>query len=97
VFGRIDVRRPQVRHQQLIAAEHVQGQGLLLKTDNWRLRTALVEAAWRWVNKDPAAKATFGRLVRNTGDVKKAIVGMARRLAITPVHTARPTCGIRPA
>src|SRR5690606_4242583 len=57
-------------------------EGPLLKTGNWRLRTALVEAAWRWVNKDPTAKATFGRLVRNTGDVKKATVGMARRLAI---------------
>lgn len=57
-------------------------EGPLLKTGNWRLRTALVEAAWRWVNKDPTAKATFGRLMRNTGDVKKAIVGMARRLAI---------------
>ena len=43
----------------------------------------LVEAAWRWVAGDEsAAQAKYRRLVATTGSGKKAIVGMARRLAI---------------
>ena len=57
-------------------------EGRLLKSGNARLRTVLVEAAWRWVAGDEAAKAEYRRLVASTGSGKKAIVGMARRLAI---------------
>lgn len=57
-------------------------EGRLNKAGNWRLRTILVEAAWRWVGRDPTAKARFTRLVRNTGDCKKAIVGVARKLLV---------------
>ncbi|WP_145279722.1 hypothetical protein [Tautonia plasticadhaerens] len=45
-------------------------------------RTAPVEAARRWVAGDEAAKARYRRLVATTGNGKKAIAGMARRLAI---------------
>jgi len=57
-------------------------EGSITKAGNWRLRTILVEAAWRWVQKDEAARQVYRRYIRNTGDVKKAIVAMARKLAI---------------
>lgn len=57
-------------------------EGPLMKCGNARLRTALVEAAWRWVARDPWAKDCFARLVRNTAEKKKAIAAMARRLGI---------------
>lgn len=44
------------------------------------LRWALVEAAWRLVNKYRRWGAIFERLKKNTGSAKKAIVGVARRL-----------------
>ncbi|QDV39511.1 IS110 family RNA-guided transposase [Tautonia plasticadhaerens] len=57
-------------------------EGRRLKSGNARLRTAPVEAARRWVAGDEAAKARYRRLVATTGNGKKAIAGMARRLAI---------------
>jgi len=46
------------------------------------LRRLLVQAAWQWVRLDPYANAVYHRLVRNTGCAQKAIIGVARRLAI---------------
>ncbi len=57
-------------------------QGPLMKCGNTRLRKILIEAAWRWVAKDPWAGETYGRMARNTGDKKKAIAALARRLGI---------------
>ena len=57
-------------------------EGPLMKTGNKRLRTVLIEAAWRWTAKDPWAHERFGQLVQNTGGKKKAIAAMARRLGI---------------
>lgn len=56
--------------------------GPIMKSGNSRVRAVLVEAAWRWIRIDASAKKTFGRILGNTGDSKKAIVAMARRLAI---------------
>jgi len=56
--------------------------GSLMKCGNARLRKALIEAAWRWVAGDAWAHERYGKLVENTGDKKKAIAGMARRLVI---------------
>lgn len=56
--------------------------GSLMKSGNWRIRTMLVEAAWRWIRYDQQAKDRYLRLVRNTGNSKKAIVGVARNLAL---------------
>jgi transposase len=44
------------------------------------LRWALVEAAWRLVGKYQRWRSIYQGLVSNTGSVKKAIVGTARRL-----------------
>ena len=57
-------------------------EGGLMKSGNTRLRTMLIEAAWRWVAKDAWARERFGQLIHNTGEPKKAIAAMARRLII---------------
>ena len=46
------------------------------------LRWLLVEASWSWIQLDPRARVTYARLARNTGSCRKAIIGMARRLAV---------------
>lgn len=51
-------------------------------TGNRRLRHAMIQAAWRWVGKDEHAKRRYQHLVRSTGCPQKAIVGVARKLAI---------------
>ncbi len=67
---------------QVLQSGPTRREGRLLKSGNARLRTVLIEAAWRWVAGDEVAKARYRRLVASTGNGKKAIVGMARRLAI---------------
>jgi transposase len=56
--------------------------GPISRTGRGPLRALLVQAAWVWIRYDPAARAVFARLTGNTGSTQKAIVGMARRLAI---------------
>jgi transposase len=68
---------PQVRQ-----SGETRREGGLLKSGNARLRTVLVEAAWRWVRYDEAAARRYRRLVANTGSSKKAVVAMARRLGV---------------
>jgi transposase len=68
---------PQVRQ-----SGETRREGGLLKSGNARLRTVLVEAAWRWVRYDEAAARRYRQLVANTGSGKKAIVAMARRLGV---------------
>ena len=68
---------PQVRQ-----SGETRREGGLLKSGNGRLRTVLVEAAWRWVRYDEAAGRRYRHLVGNTGSGKKAIVGVAWRLGV---------------
>src|SRR5512147_349376 len=68
---------PQVRQ-----SGETRREGGLLKSGNARLRTVLVEAAWRWVRYDKAAARRHRQLVTNTGSGKKAVVAMARRLGV---------------
>jgi transposase len=56
--------------------------GPLLKAGQGKLRSLLVEAAWVWRNRDAEARAIYGRLMKNTRNAKKAIVGLARRLLL---------------
>ena len=60
--------------------------GPILKTGNARLRRVLVQSAWQWVRLDPAAKDLFRHLVGETGCVHKAIVAVARHLAVLLWH-----------
>jgi transposase len=56
--------------------------GPLIKAGRGSLRSLLIEASWRWIRDDAAAAKTYRRLVRNTGSGQKAVVAMARRMAV---------------
>jgi len=56
--------------------------GPIGRTGRGSVRALLVEAAWRWRLRDASARRLFARLMRNTGSAKKAIVALARRLAV---------------
>lgn len=49
---------------------------------NARLRSMLIEAAWRWRAGDAMALHFYQRILANTGSSKKAIVALARKLGI---------------
>lgn len=56
--------------------------GSINKVSNARLRSNLVQAAWRWVAVDIQAKKAYHRLLNNCGGIKqKAIIAMARKLS----------------
>lgn len=63
--------------------------GPILKTGRPRLRSNLIQGAWRWIAKDPHARKNFYKLVHNTGHKNKAITAIARKLAI---HLWKMTC-----
>ena len=46
------------------------------------LRSWLIECAWRAVRKDPVLLNKYKRVKRNSGSAKKAIVAVARKLAV---------------
>jgi transposase len=68
--------------------------GPITKVGNRRLRHVFVESAWVWVRCDPDAKLRFEMLKGRRG-ARRAIVAMARRLAVKVYHQvvngARPT------
>lgn len=64
-------------------------QGPITKTGRRQLRAILIQAAWAWHRKDPHARQIYNRLLHNTGNGKKAIVGLAKRIAI---HLWRMRC-----
>lgn len=56
--------------------------GNISSVSNSRLRTNLIQAAWRWIAVDVKARQDYYRLLNNCGQIKqKAIVGMARKLS----------------
>jgi len=56
--------------------------GPLIPAGRGALRGLLIEASWRWIRDDPAAAKIYRRIVRNTGSGQKAVVAMARRMAV---------------
>jgi len=84
--GRFDTPRQVASYIGLAPRVRQSGQmrrdGPIVRTGRASVRALLVEAAWRWRMHDPAARRLFARLVANTGSAKKAIVALARRLAI---------------
>ena len=56
--------------------------GPIMKTGRRQLRSKLVEISWRWQATDERAKRIYRRLLGNTGSAQKAIVGLARHMAI---------------
>ena len=57
-------------------------EGPIVKTGRPQLRSKLIEASWVWIRYDAQARNVYTRLRTNTGNANKAIVAMARRLAI---------------
>lgn len=57
-------------------------EGPLLKTGRPELRSLLIEAAWRWIREDTVGQDVYKRLLENTANSNKAIVGVAHKLAI---------------
>jgi len=55
--------------------------GRITKQGNAHLRATLVEAAWRWVYRDPTVLPWYQQLAKRRGG-KKAIVAAARKLAV---------------
>jgi len=53
-----------------------------IRCGNSHLRGILIEAAWAWVRRDDQAKNLYRRMLANTGNKKKAIVAVARKLGI---------------
>jgi transposase len=70
----------------LIPGEYSTGEnerkGHITKQGNRFVRKWLVEAAWRSLKLDPVLLDKFQRVWHNTGSKKKAIVAVARKLAI---------------
>lgn len=56
--------------------------GRLVPVGQTRLRSLLIEAAWVWRSKDSYADNLYKRLLGKTGIAQKAIVAVARKLAI---------------
>jgi transposase len=46
------------------------------------VRAWLIECAWRAIRKDPALQDKFQRVWRNSGSKKKALVAVARKIAV---------------
>jgi transposase len=57
-------------------------EGPLVKAGRGALRALLIEASWTWIRHDKHAAVVYRRLVGNTGSAQKAIVAMARRMAV---------------
>ena len=68
----------------LIGGEHSTGEtvhkGSLTGLGHKRSRSWLVECAWKALRKDPVLLGKFNDVHRNTGNKKKAIVAVARKL-----------------
>ena len=71
--------------------------GRLRPTGQSRLRSFLVEAAWVWKTHDPGVQAYYGRMLHNTGLTQKAIIAVARKLAIVLWRLACEVRAYRPA
>jgi len=56
--------------------------GRLVPVGQKRLRSLLIEAAWMWKAKDPSAAELYNRLLARSGVAQKAIVAVARKLAV---------------
>ncbi len=56
--------------------------GRITGQGNAQVRAWLIQCAWRAVRHDPVLLDKFNRVWRNSGSKKKAIVAVARKLAV---------------
>jgi transposase len=54
----------------------------LVQTGQVRLRSLLIEAAWRWKATDAQARSFYQKIVSRTGLTQKAITALARKLVV---------------
>jgi transposase len=70
----------------LVPSDHSSGeqehQGHITKQGNRSVRSWLVESSWRALRTDPVLLAKFKRVLASCGSKKKAIVAVARKLAL---------------
>jgi transposase len=81
-YDRIEVCKYQGLSPEVRSSGESRDEQNLTRSGNRRLRTMLVEAAWRWIRYDESAGQLYGRMMHNTGCSQKAIVGVARKLGI---------------
>jgi len=83
--GRFRISQRFTSNLGLTPSEHSTGdqqhRGHITKAGNRHIRGILIQCAWAWIRKDAAARARYRRLSRLRGP-KRAIVAMARRLAV---------------
>lgn len=84
--GRFDSRLVVSKYQGLSPDVQSTGdkrvEGSLNLSGNRRLKTLLIEAAWRWVGHDDHARSLYSRMMHNTGRAQSAITAVARKLGI---------------
>jgi transposase len=70
----------------LTPSQHSSGErvylGEITRCGNPRLRTRFVESSWTLIRYDTSVRQTYERIKHQTGNGKKAIVAVARRLAL---------------
>jgi transposase len=70
----------------LTPSQHSSGErirlGEITRCGNPRLRTRFVESSWTLIRYDMTVRKTYERIKHQTGSGKKAIVAIARRLAL---------------
>lgn len=54
----------------------------VIRVNRGGLRRLLIQGAHRWIAIDPAARRMYLRYLKNTGRMQKAIVAMARKMAV---------------
>lgn len=84
--GRFQTKHQVAKYQGLAPDVRSSGQsrkeGPLSRSGNRRLKTLLIEAAWRWRRYDDHARAYYNRLLSNSGCAQKAITALAHKLGI---------------
>lgn len=81
-YDRIEVCRYQGLAPEVRSSGESRAELNLGRSGNRKLRTMLIEAAWRWIRYDQYARSLYCRMLQNTGDANKAIVAVARKLGI---------------
>lgn len=84
--GRFETKHQVGKYQGLAPDVRSSGQsrkeGPLNRSGNRRLKTLLIEAAWRWRRYDEHARAYYSQMLSNTGCAQKAITAVAHKLGI---------------
>lgn len=85
-LARFPSRRQLAGYTGLTASEYSSGatvhRGRITGQSSREVRSWLIECSWRAIRKDPALLDVFNRVWNHSGSKKKAIVAVARKLAV---------------